>query len=194
MKKLLNLTFAAILCAALLSPATVSASPANCDINQTGPGSNNQCTVEENTTCEVNNNTGIDIDNDNQQNTESGNGSVGGNTEGGGASSGDAGNKNETGVGVGVDNGGCEPEKAPGKGAGPTPVDNGSPVKGTEKCTDNDDSDVCPIAGGKGGGFTILPDTAAVSPVALVGMAALALGGIALASRLGVYAYARFKA
>lgn len=95
---------AALTMGSLLFPN--SASAADCSITgPTGPGSNNQCTVNDQCNITVGNNTEIDLSNNNGQTAGSGNGSTSGNTNGGGASSGSAGNNSSTDVTVDITNG-----------------------------------------------------------------------------------------
>ena len=117
-----------ILAVLVMSPLlfTSAASAATCSISNTGPDSNNTCTVNGGTTCSVSNNNTINVSNNNSQTSGSGDADVTGNTTGGSATSGSASNTSSTSVDLGVTNGGCNPQvtvtppPAGGRGGGQT--------------------------------------------------------------------------
>lgn len=121
-KVILGLT--SVLVGLSMFAGVAAATEQNCDINNTGPGSNNQCEVNAtqtcklelvegknpcnftaNQTCKVVNNTLVSIGNTNVQNATSGQGIVTQNTNGGSANTGNANNNNSTTTAVGITNG-----------------------------------------------------------------------------------------
>lgn len=112
MSKRKVLTFlAGILAVPIVSGASVSAVDSNCTISNTGPGSNNTCTVSGEYTCTVENNTVIIVDSNNQQVATSGDANNSGNTGSGGSTSGSATNSNGTTFNFTITNG--EDEESP---------------------------------------------------------------------------------
>lgn len=108
MSKLKSLvTVAAMLVLPLAVSGSVSATDTNCTITNTGPGSNNTCTVTDKFTCEVDNDNKITIKDENDQVAGSGTATNSGNTTGGNATSGSATNENGTTFEVVIENDGC---------------------------------------------------------------------------------------
>lgn len=109
-----------ILAVVVVSPLLLasSASAETCTITNTGPGSTNECIVEGGDECTVTNNNDIDITNDTDQNANTGDADVDGNTDGGNAESGDAVNESDTSVNIGITNGGCNPQTTSTPGGG----------------------------------------------------------------------------
>lgn len=96
---------AGILAVPIVSSASVSAVDSTCTITNTGPGSNNTCTVSGTYRCEVVNNNVVIYDSNNQQVATSGAADGSGNTSGGNATSGSATNSNGTTFNYTVTNG-----------------------------------------------------------------------------------------
>lgn len=99
--------------AVLVMSPLLFASPASavtCSISNTGPDSNNECTVNGGTQCSVSNDNDITISNNNSQTSGSGDAGVTGNTSGGSATSGGSSNTSSTSVGVDITNDGCNPQ------------------------------------------------------------------------------------
>ena len=93
MSKVLTI-LAAILAIPIVASVSVSAVEGDCTITDTGPDSNNTCTVSDSYTCRVENDTVIIVDSNNQQVATSGSASGTGNTGGGNVTSGSATNSN----------------------------------------------------------------------------------------------------
>jgi hypothetical protein len=116
MKKLLQILSATSFCLVLAfsGASSVFAQNSNeCVIENTGPGSVNECEIVDEETCIANNGTFVEINNDNDQEAGSGDGESDGNTTGGGATSGDSNNSNETDIVIEVENGSCVFAAAP---------------------------------------------------------------------------------
>lgn len=96
---------AGILALPIVSSVSVSAVDSSCTITNTGPDSNNTCTVSDKYTCTVENDTVIIVDSNNQQVATSGNANNSGNTSGGTSTSGSATNSNGTTFNFTVTNG-----------------------------------------------------------------------------------------
>lgn len=101
------ITLASMLALPMLASVSVSAEDADCSITNTGPGSNNTCTVSSEFTCKVENDTVVIVNNKNEQVAQSGDATSGGNTTGGGATSGSATNSNGTTFNFTLTNEGC---------------------------------------------------------------------------------------
>lgn len=93
MKKLLKLLAVPALCLAFVAPA--AAQTAGCVIDNTGPSSVNTCNLNQDNSLTVTCNNGTTVNYSNTQVANSGAATVNGNTTGGGASSGNAGNVNQ---------------------------------------------------------------------------------------------------
>lgn len=190
MNKLVTLTVAAILGAALVS-GTAGASYDDDHGND----------VSSLTTHRINNNKEIDSSTDikssstNNQTAESGKLEVIGNTTVGKVTSANASNENKTDT-CAVINAECpEPSEVdcttcPGEGPG-----NGNPIVPNENGGNGNGSPVNSggNGGGMGAGFASLPATSGSSPAAFAGIVAAVLGGLAAASRFGVAAYGRLS-
>ncbi len=108
MRKLKSLiAVAAVLALPLVATGSVSATDSSCTISNTGPGSNNTCTVKEDYTCTVSSDNKIVIKDENDQVAGSGTATNSGNTTGGNATSGSASNENGTTFDVSINNEGA---------------------------------------------------------------------------------------
>lgn len=106
MKKLLQILSATGFCLVLAFSGASAAFAQNsneCVIENTGPGSVNECEIVDEETCIANNGTFVEIDNDNEQEAGSGDGE----TTGGSS------NTNETDIVIEVENGSCVFAAAP---------------------------------------------------------------------------------
>lgn len=152
----------------------------SCDITNTGPGSVNNCTLDENNITHVTCVNDVYVIGSNEQKANSGNANNGGNTTGGSATTGDVRNDNNQSVSIGAS---C-----------------GAQVAATTPST--------PATGGKGAGPAATPAAAAAAP-ASANVASLphtgsnavldttiasvaVVGGAMAVSQLGVSAYRRF--
>ncbi|MES2876581.1 MAG: hypothetical protein V4678_03875 [Patescibacteria group bacterium] len=106
------LAVAAVIVSPLAMALPASATESNCTITNTGPDSNNTCTVTTKYTCEVDNENKVIVRDENNQVAGSGSATSSGNTSGGGATSGSASNSNGAVFDVKIENGGCEVTKA----------------------------------------------------------------------------------
>lgn len=215
MKKLVNLSFAAVLCAMLAAPVAQATTredlirEVRCGVSVTGPDSEFNCEVGQEVTVVCQNDNEIVIGNVSDQTSESGEALIENNTIGGDTGTGDSNNSSTTRVSVAIENANeaCAVAEVPEEDEEEKekPDDKQPPVKEQEKpCADDadkEDNKQCPVVpvapqGGVGAGADVsnLPDTAGTSPVAFAGIAALSLAGAALAARFGLSAYARFKA
>lgn len=160
--KMVSFVLAVLLSTTLLLSGNVYALD-SCVISNTGPGSTNECELDDDFKCEVKNDTEIDFDNDSDQNAGSGDASVDGNTSGGSATSGSASNSNSTQVEIDVTNGNpCLPTTT--TTTPPTPPEGG---RGAGQV-----SGASTVAGGRGAGVQQV-----AAPVGGVGAGA---GGMAL--------------
>lgn len=148
------------------------AQQADCTINNTGPGSNNQCTISEDYQCSIDNENNVEIVNENDQSVTSGTANVSGNTGGGNATSGTVSNTNGTTFTITIINGDSDEPSCVVTAVTPvTPVVPDTPVQPTQ-----------------GGGAAVLPHTSGDTvPSVLLTVAAslavlsvLGVGGIAL--------------
>lgn len=114
MKRVYQVAIVAVL---LLAPAVVSLpaqAQADCEISNTGPGSENECSVEQNYTCEVVNSNTVKINGETVQVSTSGDTDNNDNTDGGNATTGTATNSSGTAFNVTIRNGeSCEVAVAP---------------------------------------------------------------------------------
>jgi hypothetical protein len=101
------LAVVAVIVSPLVLVVPASATESDCTISNTGPGSNNTCTVNTDYTCEVDNDNNVTVRDENDQVAGSGSASSDGNTTGGNATSGSATNDNGTTFTVEIDNGAC---------------------------------------------------------------------------------------
>lgn len=110
MKKLLQFLVVAAL---VLSASVAMNIPANaettqgCDISNTGPDSENECSVEDAYTCTVNEDNTVTILNNTTQESTTGSVTNSGNQGGGSATSGTVSNSNGTSFNVTIENDGC---------------------------------------------------------------------------------------
>lgn len=170
MRKLKSLiAVAAVLALPFLVPVSASATDSSCTISNTGPGSDNTCTVKEDYTCSVDNDNKIVVKDENDQVAGSGSATSSGNTSGGNATSGSASNENGTTFDIAIDNeGGCVVTKVTNP-VTPTPTP-AQPVGG--------------LGGAGGAGAvaavaprpTVLANTSGENIAAIVAAAILALG------------------
>ncbi len=101
------LAVAAVILSPLALALPTSATDADCTITNTGPGSNNTCTVNDKYTCEVDNDNNVTVRDENDQVAGSGSATTSGNTSGGSSTSGSATNSNGTTFTVVIENDGC---------------------------------------------------------------------------------------
>ncbi len=181
MKKLLGALAGALLSIGLMTGVAAAQS----SIGTTGPGSNNQInTNQTNTSVQTCTNTVRDT-NTNVQGANSGTSNTSGNTVGGSAQSGTAGNTNSTSTNVNV--GGCGSNcttcgQTPGGGTTTT----GSTPGGQGGGTVSGVSTTASVAG-----VTALPATGSSTILAPLGIGAVVLGGLAVAAQLGISGYRR---
>jgi hypothetical protein len=180
MKKMF-LAITSVLASASLMMGVAAATSADCSIVNTGPDSNNKCSVVEENSLKITCNNNTDVVFVNNQSANSGSVTLESNTNGGYAYSGSAVNTNET---TGKLNVSCAPKVA----SAPTPVPAPTPA---------------PPAGGQGGGAgqaqpaaqpapAVLPNTGSntLATTAIVSTVVLGIG--AAAARFGVSAYRFF--
>ncbi len=169
------LAVAAVIVSPLVMTLPASATDSDCTISNTGPGSNNTCTVEAKYTCEVDNQNKVTVKDENGQVAGSGSATTSGNTTGGSATSGSATNSNGTTFTISIENENCVVTNV---AAPVTPTPN--PVNGLGA-----------VGGGAGAGAvaaaaprpTVLPNTSGEN-FALVGLAiAGALAAVAASAR-----------
>ena len=94
MKKFIKIVSSAGAALAMSVAPHVAAQSSSCTISNTGPGSNNTCTVDQNHNVTVTCENGVTVANGTVQTANSGNATVSGNTVSGTATSGDANNVN----------------------------------------------------------------------------------------------------
>lgn len=175
MKKLSKvIAVAAVILTPFIFSGAAQAQEASCEITNTGPGSNNQCTISEEYECNVTNDNNVTIVNQNDQTSTSGTVNNSGNTSGGSATSGTVTNTNGTVFNVTITNGETCVVTAvtpPAPTPTPTPEVKGATVQPT-----------------KGGGAAVLPATSgdnalpmlAIVATSLAVLSALGVGGVAL--------------
>ena len=112
------------------------------EINNTGPGSNNEIAIKEDYKCEVDNSNVVIINNKTNQNAGSGTVTVEGNGTGGGAVSGSVSNNNQATFNVKIENGACliesvvpQPQPQPENPQESTPGRGEAPVQPTQSAT-----------------------------------------------------------
>lgn len=218
MQKLVTLSAAAVLSVSLFSGAAVSAQNQHdavrgdvrigegSSIRYTGPDSFNEIDVDTELTVECETTNDVTLGTVTEQKSESGDAKVTFNTDVGGIETGEAVNVNDSRFEVAIDNAGelCgdqNKDKDKDKG-GDQPPANGGRGGGDRGDDRDDDAAVAAPAGGLGAGpsgglgagIAELPETSGVSPAVYAGIAALSVGLSALLTRLGLGAYARFKA
>lgn len=185
MKRVLQMLAAVVLAAGFSNGVAQAA--LNCTISNTGPGSTNTCTTEDDReitfTCE----NGILINNDTNQEVTTGDAEVIDSTTGGGASSGDASNSNKTLVEVVIACGESiaqNPEPTPGGDGG----GNGGPVapggRGGGEAEEEVDQ-VNPPVGGVNAG---------VGGAAASGLLATLLGGSAASGAIAIHRLRKLRA
>lgn len=171
----------AIIISASFVGGVASAQEANCDITGTGPGSENTCEIDEKNIIHVTCKNNVYVVNDNDQDSESGDGTVHGNNSGGSASSGSAVNENGTEVEIGASCGAQEVV---------TPSNPEAPVTGIAAVTPSGGAGG--VGGGGGGaGVAMLPDTAGNNNAGIAAISITALVSVIVASRFGLLAYQR---
>lgn len=168
MKHLVKVLILAVAVVGLTSGTALAQS-----IGNTGPGSDNSITNEDNSDTNIDNDNNVDVDLNCDQNAGSGDAEVSGNTTGGSAGSGNASNECDAEVDVSINNGctTCPSEDDDDNGTTPTPGsdDNGNVL-----------------------GAPNLPATAGTSSAGIAGTTAVVLGGIAVSTKLGVALARRF--
>lgn len=107
MSKLKQFLFAGSSMALLLAVPIPASATDECTITNTGPGSVNECEIEQEFTCTVQNDTVIIVNSEGEQVASSGDSNTDGNTNGGGATSGSATNDNGTSFEFEINNDGC---------------------------------------------------------------------------------------
>lgn len=178
MKKLLT-----ILALPVLSFASVGTVAAQGNINNTGPGSNNQVTNNRTSNFVCVNNNNANVKSNNNQSSNSGSANNSGNTNGGGATSGSASNRNSSNTNISVNNGcptgtravAAGSVEAKGAGGGVAPAGQGS---------------VAPNARVDAQGH-VLPATGVDGTVKAAGIAVASLAGLAGVTAAGTSLYRR---
>lgn len=175
MKKIVQIVTAFAFAFIVLSGGASAVEATQCYITNTGPDSTSTCTNTENLSCQVDNNTIISINNNNVQKSDTGEETDENNTSVTYVSTGPASNDNTSAVNGTIINGSCVPAQVipGGQGSGTTTVATTAapaPVK-----------------------VTALPKTSSASTLAYVGGLIVTLGVVAVASRVGVFAYSRIK-
>ena len=167
--------------------ASTAALAVTCDITNTGPGSNNQCTSTAKYTCTIDNNNTLKVFNGNTQVATSGNATTNNNTTSGSATSGSAANGNLVTYSATIDNSGACSVVAT-----TAPV---TPVSGGQGAT----TPAAPVvqtvtpAAGKGAALAVLPNTSSDSTLPfMAGLIGLFGAGVVV-SRLAVVAYSRIR-
>ena len=174
MKKIIQLTVAAVFSFVLFTGGAAAQEGPGCYITNTGPDSNNECVNTENLSCQVLNNTIISINNNNVQVSESGDGEGDNNTSVTYVVTGPASNDNSAVVNGTIVNGSCVPAVAetPGQGSGTPEV---------------------PAAAVTPAAVAQLPKTSSASPLTYVAAVMAVVVAAAVASRLSVAVYSVLK-
>lgn len=184
MKKLLSVIVAVLSLVPFVFAVPASAL-STCEIGYTGPDSNNQCTSQTTYVCTVSNTNNVEIKNDNNQVVASGNVSNSGNTQTGGATSGQVTNSSGIIFSVSITNGGVEASTCVAKVTVPAKETPATPVTPT--------TPVQPLATGAGAA-TALPYTSGNSFGLILLMVVAALGTLAAASYVAVGIYRHLRA
>lgn len=171
MKKLSKLIAAVVLALGL---STAVASAQSCTIENTGPDSNNSCTVNETSNTNINCSNDAAVINANNQNSQSGDAETDSNTTGGSSTSGSANNSNDTNTNV-------SQECLGSQGTSSTSTDE-TPEEGQG----------AGVVAGTSVEVASLPDTAGEnSLVATLGLATVGAGALGLIAQTGIANYRR---
>lgn len=190
MKKLLRMIALTFIGGAFITGTAA----AQTSIENTGPRSSNTINVKTEQDCKIKNNNNVNVKNNTQQSSTSGN--AVNNSKGGSASSGNTSNNSSTSTNVSVKNQNeCNKKVANKSNQGNvTKPEQGG--RGAESQSQQQMQKVA--AGGRGAGevqgvsVAALPETNAGSPATYAAIAAGALAGVAIISRLGLAAVTAF--
>lgn len=174
MNKLLKIIAAMVVSASFMGGVAAADS---CVISNTGPDSVNTCTNTNETKITVTCKNGLDVNTVNNQLASSGFTKVDGNTIAGNATSGNASNASSV------------TTKLAAFCAAPAAVVTPPPVNPPATPAPS-----APATAVKSATTSTLPNTGANSPLSAIGISAAVLGFVAVATRLGVITYGRFKA
>ncbi|MDB5179754.1 MAG: hypothetical protein JWN12_386 [Candidatus Saccharibacteria bacterium] len=181
MKRMKRIILTAIVALMPFAFALPAAALGTCAIGYTGPDSNNQCISQTKFTCTVQNENDVTIVNDNDQTSTSGTVTNSGNSQGGGAISGQVTNSNGTVFDVSITNTGYTKTCVAVATVPATPATPVTPVTPVQPQT------------GSGAAVAALPQTSgdSFSPILAIVLAALGIG--AAATYLGATIYRRLN-
>lgn len=179
MKKFIQFVSASVVGLSMM--AGVAAADTTCTINNTGAGSVNNCTDDNNVSVEATCVNNVYVDNRNIQGATTGNGTVTLNTNGGGATSGDATNSNNDVVAIGAS---CAGGVTTVAATTPTTTETPAGGKGGETATVTPAATPAPAA-------AALPETGSNTVVDVAVAGVTILGGAVAASQIGSFAYRR---
>jgi hypothetical protein len=175
-----------VLASASLMFGVASAASSDCSLVNTGPNSNNTCTVTDSNNLKVTCTNSADVVFVNNQSTNSGNATLEKNTNGGYAYSGNAVNTNSTTGNLDVSCG-AKTASSPSPAPSPTPAPVAAATpSATPPAASGGSGQAQPQAAPKA---QALPETGSNGTVAAVAIAASVLGVAATAARLGFSAY-----
>jgi hypothetical protein len=186
----LFLGIVSVLASSSLMFGVAAAQSTDCSIVNTGPNSNNSCTVTNNNDIKVTCKNEADVVFVNNQSANSGSVTLENNTNGGFAYSGNAVNTNTTTGKLDVS---CGPKVASSPTPAPTPVPTPSPQPAAAGGQGAAASQPQPQSQSVAAAPKALPNTGSASPVAPAAMAITGLGIIAAIARFGVAAYRHFS-
>lgn len=178
MKKLSKVVaVAALILTPFIFSGAAQAQQADCDISNTGPGSNNQCTISDDYECSVDNDNNVVIVNQNGQTVASGTVNNSGNTGGGNSTSGTVSNTNTGTFTVVITNGDSDEGVCAVTSVTPvTPVVPDTPVQPTT-----------------GGGAAVLPKTSGDTTLPILATVAGSLTVLAILGVGGIALYRHYK-
>ncbi len=193
MKKLLRMIALTFIGGALITGTAA----AQTSIENTGPRSNNTINIKTEQDCKIKNNNNVNVKNNTQQSSTSGN--AVNNSKGGIASTGNASNNSSTSTNISIKNQNECNKKVAKKSNQGNVTKPEQPGRGAESQSQQPKPQMQKVAaGGRGAGevqgvsVAALPETNAGSPATYAAVAAGALVGVAIVSRLGLAAVTAF--